>query len=151
MRIDSQRPLGVKIIAGVLFLESAILLLSALVSYYPSAAQLARLEDFCGTIPYFNRLPLAHDTPSLVFVVLFGLWTGLKGMGIWLMWSWVRILILLDLAGRFGDFLLAASMIDHKELDGLLHNPDFIVGFILNLLVLIYLADSGVERGFDKS
>jgi hypothetical protein len=145
------RPLGIRVIAVILFLESAILLLSAFASLWLSGAQVEQIEAFFGTIPYFKRLPLANDTPSIVFAGLWGTWAALKGLGIWFMWSWVRILILLDLAGRFGDFILATAIMDHKQQSELLHNPDFVVGFVVNLLVLLYLADSGVEREFEKS
>jgi hypothetical protein len=144
------RPLGIKIIAGIFFLESAILLSSALASYLLSPSQVAYVGQFFGSIPYFNRLPIATDMPSMIFAALLGIWAGTKGLGIWFMWGWVRMLILLDLAGRFGDFMLAASMMDHKQLNALTHNPDFVGSLLLNLAVLLYLADSGVEEEFES-
>lgn len=148
--VKKPRPLGIKIIAGILFVESAILLSSALASYLLSPSQIAYVGQFFGSIPYFNKLPIATDTPSMILAALLGLWAGIKGIGIWFMWGWVRMLILLDLAGRLGDFILAATMMDHKELIALTHSPDFVGSFLLNLAVLLYLADSGVEEEFES-
>lgn len=66
------------------------------------------------------------------------------------MQSWVRILIILDLTCRFGDFFLIAGLQDRNWLDSLVSNPDFVVGFLINLCILIYLSDAGVKEAFER-
>jgi hypothetical protein len=79
-----------------------------------------------------------------------GAWALIKGLAVWFMQSWVRILIMLDLTGRFGDFFLVAALQDRKWLDSLVSNPDFVIGFLVNLCILIYLSDTGVKEAFEQ-
>ncbi len=144
------RPTGIKVIASILFLDALILLTSAVAAYFLPLQVVQQINQFFATIPYFKRLPLAIDPWLMVVAASLGAWSLTKGLAVWFMQSWVRILIMLDLAGRFGDFFLVATLQDRKWLDSLVSNPDFVIGFLINLCILIYLSDAGVKEAFEQ-
>jgi hypothetical protein len=95
-------------------------------------------------------LPIGPDPWNIVLDLGLSVWAALKGLSVWMMQSWVRKLIIFDLLSRFGSFLFAAELMDSKSLHGLLSNPDFAVGAVINLCVLVYLSNPNAERAFDR-
>ena len=118
------RPTGIKVIASILFLDALILLTSAVAAYCLPSQVVQQINQFFATIPYFKRLPLAIDPWLMVVAASLGAWSLIKGLAVWFMQSWVRILIMLDLAGRFGELSFSvAALQDRKWLDSLVSNP----------------------------
>lgn len=148
--MNEKRPTGIKIIAAILFADALILLTSAVATYSLSPKLVRQVNQFFSTIPYFKKLPLAIDPWSMVVAAFLGVWAATKGLAVWFMQSWVRVLIVIDLTCRFGDFLLLAGLQDRKWLDSLVSNPDFIFAFVINLCILIYLSDASVKECFEK-
>ena len=144
------RPTGIKVIASILFLDALILLTSAVAAYSLPPQVVQEINQFFATIPFFKRLPLATDPWLMVVAASVGAWALIKGLAVWFMQSWVRILIMLDLTGRFGDFFLVAALQDRKWLDSFVANPDLVIGFLVNLCILIYLSDEGVKEAFEQ-
>lgn len=148
--MNQRRTFGIKILAGILFLDALILIVSAAAAYSLPEQTVSQINRFFGEMPYFKKLPLAVDPWSMLVAAFLGIWAAIKGLGIWFMQSWARVLIVIDLTCRFGDFAVLAGLQDRKWLDSFLANPDFVVGFVVNLLILIYLSDAGVKEIFDK-
>jgi len=138
------------VVAAILFIDAAMLLSFSLASYYLPEQTFLHIQGFFRSIPYFRNLPLDND-PWTVFVdVILGLWAALKGFGIWWMWSWVRALIIIDLLCRVGDFMFFASVSGQQGLKGVWSNPDFVLGSLINIAVLLYLLDPGVKEAFAR-
>jgi hypothetical protein len=151
-RLNNTRPLGVKIIAVILFFESAVLFISAAaVCLWPNQSSSA-VEPFVNRIPYFKNLPMADGRSMLVLTITlaFAVFATVKGLGIWFMQQWARWLILIDLTCRFGNLLWVAFLLDRRELIALVSNSDFSIGFVINLFVLILLLDPNTASAFGK-
>lgn len=148
--INQRRTLGIKIIAWILFLDALILMLSAAAAYSLPEQMVSQINQTFGQIPYFKRLPLAVDPWSMLVAAFLGVWAAIKGLGIWFMRSWARLLIVIDLTCRFADFAMFAALQDRKWLDSFLGNQDLVIGFIINLFILIYLSDASVKEIFEK-
>jgi hypothetical protein len=148
-----KRPLGVKLMAGVLFTEAAVLLASSGAAYiWPTQSHNA-VASMLEHLPYFRNLEIADGglTSSLPAIIAFvlGFWAALKGIALWLMKGWVRMLILIDLAGRFGDMFLFVGFSNPKEIMALASDPDFVIALAVNIVVLFYLFDPEVAKLFE--
>ena len=148
--MNRQRTLGIKIVAMIFFIDSAILLICGLAQVFLSPDAFAGIVRFVGQVPYFKNLPIGPDPFNIILDVGLGLWAAVKGVSVWLLKSWVRNLIIFDLTCRSGSFLFAAELMDRKSLHDLLSNPDFVVGAVINLCVLVYLLNAETERAFDR-
>jgi hypothetical protein len=146
-----KRPqLGLKIIAAILLVNSAILISFSVACFALPEQEAKRVLGFFSSLPYFRNLPLEFD-PWTAFVDLFlGLWGVLKGIGIWRMWRWVRMLVIIDLVFRMGDLVMFGALSDRATLIRFLSNPDFLINFAINLLVLLYLVDPGVKEAYER-
>ncbi len=145
----SERPIGIKVVAGVLFTNSAFLFSSAAAAIFLSDEYSMKYQLFLSSIPYFRNNPLAVTKPMLYLTIVFALWALAKGLGIWFMWRWARILIVIDLASRFGSLFLGIAMIDKKQLSSLSSSSDFVIGVIINLAALVLLTDSATAQAFE--
>ncbi len=142
--------LGLKIIAVILLVNSAILILFSVVCFSLPEQEARRVQGFFGSLPYFKNLPLEFDPWTACVDFFLGCWGVLKGIGIWRMWHWVRMLVIIDLLFRMGDLLMFGALSDRATLIRLLSNPDFVINFTINLLVLLYLVDPGVKEAYER-
>ena len=141
---------GLKIIAAVLFANSAILISYSVACFSLPEQEARRVQEFFRSLAYFRNLPLDFDPWTAFVDFLLGLWGVLKGIGIWCTWRWVRMLVIIDLVFRMGDLVMFGALSDRATLTRFLSNPDFLINFMINLWVLIYLADPSVEKAFDR-
>jgi len=140
--------LGVKIVAAMQLFTAAMMIAFALACYSLPEGDARRVQHFLEGLPYFRNLPLNYD-PWTAFVDLsLGLWEVLKGFGIWRMWSWVRTLILIDLAIWLGDLFMFGALSDRSTLMRFVSNPDFLINLTINLIVLMYFTDPSVKEAF---
>src|SRR5579863_130143 len=140
--------LGVKIVAAVQFFTAAMMIAFALACYSLPEGDARRVQQFLEGLPYFRNLPLNYDPWTAFVDLLLGLWGLLKGIGIWRMWSWVRTLILIDLAIWLGDLLMFGALSDRSTLMRSVSNPDFLINLAINLIVLMYFIDPSVKEAF---
>jgi hypothetical protein len=148
--MTKERPLGIRVIAMILLLNGAILISFTLAFYVFPEQTFKQLQSLVRGIPYFRNLPLDSDPWTIVSDFALGAWAVLKGIGIWRMWSWVRILIIIDLLGRAGDLLFFGAFSNQATLLHLLSNPDISINLAVNFLVLLYLLDPRVKEAFEE-
>ena len=142
--------MGIKIIAGILFCECVLLLVSIFVAYLLPDGKSGAIQIFLASIPYFKGMPIANRGPLAIVALAFAIFAVVKGLGIWFMRPWARLLILLDLAGRFADALLLGLLLDQAKIRTILNDHDFVIGFLINLSVLIILLDPNTASAFEK-
>lgn len=147
--MQRDRPAGVKFVASILFIEAALLLTSATAIFQLSPQHSSAYVLFLEKIPYFRNGPLAADPWMAVIALAVGTWSLAKGLGIWFMKQWARTLILIDLACRFSGFLPLIWISDRKDFGAFTSNPDFAIGFVINLLALLVLAESSTAKAFE--
>jgi hypothetical protein len=148
--LSRARPLGIKIIAGVLFCECVLLLVSVFVAYLLPDGKSQSVQIFLASIPYFKSMPIANRGPFAIAALAFATFAGIRGLGIWFMRPWARLLIMLDLTGRFTDTLLLMFLLDRARIHTILNDHDFVIGFLVNLCVLVILLDPNTARAFEK-
>lgn len=142
--------LGLRIIATILFVNSALLISFSVACFSLPEQEARRVQQFLSGLPYFRSLPLDFD-PGTAFVDFFlGLWGVLKGIGIWRMWRWVRLLVIVDLLFRLGGLVMFGALSDRVTLTRFLSNPDFLVNTLINVWVLVYLLDPIVKEAYDS-
>ena len=147
--IKGSRPLGIKLIAALSLLESAALILAAIVGYLsPDLRPRANVS-------ISQRAPLlqAFDAVDLGvrLAPLFALVNFIEGTGIWFMKRWARTFILWDLVNRLGGGVCAAAMlwaIDRQMLSSIVSAPHFLPGLVVNVVILGYLFDPDAKRAF---
>lgn len=142
--------LGVKIVAGMQFFTAAMMIAFALACYSLPEGDARRVQVFLEGLPYFRNLPLNYDPWTAFVDLLLGLWGVLKAIGIWRMWSWVRTLILIDLAVWLGDLFMFGALSDRSTLMRCAANPDFLINITINLIVLMYFVDPSVKEAFSS-
>jgi len=148
--VQKEHPVGVKVVAGVLFIEAAILFTSAAAACVLSPQHASAYQFFLGRIPFLGKGPLAVDAWMMIVALVVGMWQLAKGLGIWFMKQWARMLIIIDLLCRFSGFPLAVALLNRKDIGALASNPDFVIGFLTNLLALVVLSESSTARAFEE-
>ena len=78
--MDKRRPLGVKIIAGILFLDALILFSSAAASLLLPHQAVMQIEQFLYGIPYFRQLPIGDGMGLVVLDLMLDI-GSLEGVG----------------------------------------------------------------------
>lgn len=147
--MNVNRPFGVKLIAGVFFLEAAVLVLAAAVGYLKPELQPNANKFIAQRAPYLQDLDLVKF--GVMLAPLLAAFDAAKGLGIWFLKRWARVLIVLDLTYRLGEAAVAAVLlwgVDRKMLLSIVSTPAFAIGSVLNVIILGYLLDPDAKRAF---
>jgi len=148
--LNTERPLGVKVVSGILFADAAFLLSSVAAAAFLTDESSMKYQGFLSSIPYFRNNPLAITKPLIYVALAFAAWELAKGLGIWFMRQWARVLIIIDLLSRFGSLFMAVPIVSRKQFSSLASNADFVIGVVINLAALLLLMDSTTAQAFES-
>jgi hypothetical protein len=147
--IKPKRPLGVKLIAALYMSESIALVLAAIIGRIKPELWLRADLFVAQRVPLIQLLGIADL--GVMLAPLFAFISAVLGMGIWFRKKWARTLILWDLVNRLGGGACAAAILwssDPQMLSSIVSAPHFLLGVVLNVLILGYLFDPDAKRAF---
>jgi hypothetical protein len=148
--LRKKTPLGLRLIAALLFVNSAILISFSLVCFSLPEQEARRFQEFLNSLAYFRKFSFDLDPWTAFVDLVLGLWGVLKAIGIWRMWRWVRILIIIDLGLWVANLVMFSTLSDRANLAQFFSKPEFLINLVINLLVLIYLVDPSVKEAYDR-
>lgn len=143
-------PLGIKLIASLFLLQSASWFIAAGAGYVWPAYRPRMNEFIVQRAPYLKDLRLFDS--AYLFTPLLAVFDAAKGLGLWFLQRWARLLIVLDLIYWLGGVGVAAVTLwfmERGRLQAIVSTPNFAIGFVLSVVILCYLFDPDVRRFFN--
>ena len=142
-------PLGIKLIASLFLLESASWFIAAGAGYmWPDYRP--RVNEFIvQRAPYLRDLGLFDA--AYLFAPLLATFDVAKGLGLWFLQRWARLLIIFGLIywlGGVGVATVTLWFTERGRLQAIVSTPNFAIGFLLSVVILCYFFDPDVRRFF---
>ena len=144
-----RRPLGIKLIAALFLLETAMLIGAAVIGYLRPSLRSSANAFIAQRAPIIEALGMGAFGVQLA--PLFAIVGAVEGLGIWLLKRWARTFVLWDLVNRLCGGGVAAAMlwaVDRKVLSSIISAPPFILGLLVNLMIVGFLLDPDSKRAF---
>jgi hypothetical protein len=145
----ARRPLGIKLITALFFVESVALIAVAFVGYIRPALRSSANAYIAQRIPYLQAFGLVNL--GVMLAPVFAIGSIVEGLGVWLLKRWARTFILWDLGNRLCGGAIAVAMlwaIDRGMLSSIVAQRHFLPGIALNVVIFGYFLDPDTKRAF---
>jgi len=143
------RPLGLKLIAALFLLEGAAVIIAVGIGLSRPEFRSAANRFIAQRVPFIEELNGSRF--SFFLATLSALVSFAEGLGIWYLKRGAGAFIVYDLTYRLGAGVVAAAMLwasDRKMLVSIVSPPQYVIGLVTNILVLMYLLDPEIRQAF---